>query len=80
MRDSYTTSVNVYLVHDADGYVLIDTGLATDESKEGVPRWPCCTRYNSRFDPHASLTSSSSTKTGLASRVEDETVKFASKS
>ena len=34
MRDSYTTSVNVYLVHDSDGYVLIDTGLATDESKE----------------------------------------------
>ncbi|HEX3244154.1 MAG TPA: MBL fold metallo-hydrolase, partial [Chloroflexota bacterium] len=36
MRDSYTTSVNVYLVRDADGYVLIDTGLAIDESKEAL--------------------------------------------
>jgi glyoxylase-like metal-dependent hydrolase (beta-lactamase superfamily II) len=36
MRDSYTTSVNVYLVRDADGCVLIDTGLAIDESKEAL--------------------------------------------
>src|SRR4051812_5636888 len=36
MRDSYTTSVNLYLVRDADGYVLIDTGLAIDESKEAL--------------------------------------------
>jgi glyoxylase-like metal-dependent hydrolase (beta-lactamase superfamily II) len=34
MRESFTQSVNVYLVRDADGFMLIDTGLAIDESKD----------------------------------------------
>ncbi len=36
MPDSFTSSVNVYLVRDADGFVLIDTGLDIDESKDSL--------------------------------------------
>jgi glyoxylase-like metal-dependent hydrolase (beta-lactamase superfamily II) len=34
MPDSFTTSVNVYLIRDNDGFVLVDTGLEIDDSRE----------------------------------------------